>query len=573
MVTKKPHTLPILILSLGIGIILVSTYFVSLEVTLGFFEWLIYTGCIISAGSVFLYIREMSSDELKVSVNEKKLSEEKGKIKQDKLKLQSELSLIENKEKAVWEKLMLYQQFTEFHDGFDWHLNDNPDSSHEKEVANLLDERIKVFFDKITHNQYEVNGEFNGELLRRDIIELVESIARIYHPDSKNPLLETSVEDLLKALNRLSLQLIVFFEQLPIDIKKYSLQKTYDYIQKGAKAYDYYKVAEPFLTYTKYVTPFARIAVGVNPIASFVSTAVMEGGKHLVKKGSEMYALNLLHDIIGIIANQTTNIYCKDYRYRNKHWLYAVELVEIIHSLPINQAILSKTLKQISGLIFMSEYDRIFIYRCIIDGKSADPGKCDISLLNAEEKKEITTKLTAFIEKNIVSETTILDFDKVKLWRSNIEKRLGVVINLSIDKDDSVLLQSCLYSKSAESKIKPALAKFLVGFMEEEEKTHFLYTDIYIPNSDDEKLKLWLVGTNKRLLLLSEKDNTFKPLWFYKQEGKFSLERIKNRIADDCQVSGGNWLDDSKSVSFIISGKTMGSFDNYFYCLKNYKHG
>ena len=94
----------------------------------------------------------------------------------------------------------------------------------------------------------------------------MESVARIYKPDSEHPLLETSVERLLRAVNHASVQMLVHLEQLPLDVKSYNLRETYQYIRSGTKYYGYYKKVEPYWTYARPLYHLGRLAMGTNPI-------------------------------------------------------------------------------------------------------------------------------------------------------------------------------------------------------------------------------------------------------------------------------------------------------------------
>lgn len=92
-------------------------------------------------------------------------------------------------------------------------------------------------------------------------------IAQVYQPQLENPLLSTSPEQIARALNRIGLHLLVVMDQLPLDLKSYNIQKTYDTIRHAITTYGAYKKASPYLDWASKGLYLGRMVTSTNPIA------------------------------------------------------------------------------------------------------------------------------------------------------------------------------------------------------------------------------------------------------------------------------------------------------------------
>ncbi|RLA24793.1 MAG: hypothetical protein DRQ62_04385 [Gammaproteobacteria bacterium] len=582
---KTIRNIFVFLLFLGLILIFGATLFVSKGGLLEQWEWVIYACTfVVFVSSVFIiFFAQKSSESLKLDCREREIDEAEEELQQARKEYQAKFELLAQRENEVKQKLLQYQQYIEFPDEQQWHNQENNDI-FDAEIAQLLHDKAKVVFDNIASKKYIENNSFKHELLLEEFVDLIESVARIHHPDSQNPILETSVENLLRSLNRLSMQLLVYIDSSPINIKEYNLRTTYSYIQQSVTVYGYYKKAEPFLSFA---APVLRIGMAANPVIGIAQTVAIEAGKQVAKKGSEKYALNLLHDVIEIIGEQATTIFGDEsFRYRCKHWIYAVELTEIIcYFAPVQQGTLAKALKIVTALSMRSEYDRIFIYHCMAQGKSAGPDRFKHDFFSQEDKQEIVNKLSDFVENTVFKDENEQAEKRLIAWREKIESRFGIEIQLNIDKSDSDYLRTTLWSSSPEKKIKPFLARYILKIMDKAETPQFIYTDIYFAESLKaeasiralEDCRLWLIGSNQRFILLAvnKKDEVFL-VWEYSegQKEQLSLERVSRVVADDCRMSGGVWLemvDTKKAPEFIIEGRNIGSYDNYFQVLNGFK--
>ncbi|NCF88214.1 MAG: hypothetical protein GWQ08_22280, partial [Verrucomicrobiaceae bacterium] len=92
----------------------------------------------------------------------------------------------------------------------------------EREAAVLAFCKVESerLFNKVIENGYVVDGTLQPEEIYKDVMHLFDGVARIYQPNSDQPLLETSMEQVLRFLHNVSLQLLVQLEQLPMDVKR-----------------------------------------------------------------------------------------------------------------------------------------------------------------------------------------------------------------------------------------------------------------------------------------------------------------------------------------------------------------
>lgn len=576
---KHIYKLSIFLLFLSLFLIVSSIFVLSETQVLGDWEWVIYASSfvILVSGIVIATCRLQSSEHLQLQYQQRKINEQTEVLQLQQKEFQQRLLELTQKENEVKQKILHYQQYIEFPGDESWQ-DEVTKTYFDDEIAQILHAQAKVIFDKIINKKYIENDSINNELILKDIVDLIESVARVHHPDSQNPLLETSIENLFRSLNRLSLQLLVLLDSFPVNIKEYNLRKTYFYIQKSTLTFAYYKKAEPFLSFA---TPMLRVGLVVaNPVLGLAQTAAIEAGKQVIKKSSEKYALNLLHDVIAIIGEQATTIFGdSSLRYRSKHWIYALELTEIsYHFNPIKPEALTKAMKIISGLLMRSEYDRIFLYHCLAQGRSANPDSYANDFMSTDDKQQLADKLSEFIGDYIYQGSHQENVKKIINWRKKTEQRLGAEILLKLDKNDAEYLKNRLSSGSPEKKIKPFLARYILTIMQEEEIPQFIYTDIDIAADFpilQEKV-LWLIVSNKRLLLLSavDKQQSSELLWIYdfKQNKPLLIHRLNRVVADDCRVTGGLWQSELQlegEPEFILKGRNIGSYESYFRALED----
>ncbi len=298
----------------------------------------------------------------------------------------------------------------------------------DRAVVVLLEKRTQDLFEKIKTNAYGAGGEFQRDRFLEDIVGLVEAVARIYHPDSRRPLLETSIERLLRAVNRISLQLLLLLEGLPLDIPSHNLQTTYETVRKGVRAYGVYRSAAPYLSAARPVYYLGRYAIGAAPMTLGAGWALSElfkkGAKRLSTNMANRYALGLLRDGVRIIGGEAAGVFGGDYRYRDPHWIYGAELTELLAAAPPSAAPFRAALAEINGLSLRNEYDRIFLYRCLAAGQSALPERFAVpDTLDMAQRADIAARLERFHRRHLRDSGGDLSG-----WRRDAEGRLGVRI-------------------------------------------------------------------------------------------------------------------------------------------------
>ena len=320
-------------------------------------------------------------------------------------------------------------------------------------VLALMREQSELLFRNLLDNVYVIDGQFDRKRLGDDLITLVDSVARVYQPDSEQPLLETSVEQLLRAVNRFSVQLLVHLDQLPLDVKTYNLRETYQYVRSAAKYYGYYKRVEPYWNYARPVFHLGRLAMGANPITLGVGWAVTE----LLKQGSvsyaHSYALRLFHDTVRIIGNEAAGIFGGDYRHRELSWIYGAELVHATCTFQIDQASLQAAMQEVTALPLRSEYDRIFLFGCLSQNKSPNPDRFHaVNFLAVSDRQQIAGQLEKFARQHQFEGES--GFPK---WKTRLESRLGVQLQIGSKNPD---IESAQEAKNAIR----SLASFLIQF-------------------------------------------------------------------------------------------------------------
>ncbi len=399
----------------------------------------------------FRFYRKIKSVELESEAHAKELAalkvriqEEREIFEQTKRALEQELEQrigeLEKKEREFRERLLTYHAWLEFPSlpsmdtdkDTSYAISDASElAQKDKEVRDLLDEQVKDLFENLINNRYSKNGTFQWEMLRAVLADLITSIAQIYIPDARQPLLETSIEDLLRAGNRMSLQILLTLDQLPLNLKTYNLQDVYEYVRQSTKAYKTFKAAEPYLTYARPLLYLGRMTMGTNPITLGVGWAAQEiikkGAKSAITHYSNRYAMTLLHDFLGIIGTEAAGIYGGDYRHRDPNWIYGTELAHLISLFPHSQDTLRAGLKKIDVLQLRSEYDRLFLYRCIIAHQSANPERYSVNRqITYKETKIIARRLEDFFS-DYLSGCNPKQADK---WKKDAQKRLNIQLKL-----------------------------------------------------------------------------------------------------------------------------------------------
>lgn len=100
----------------------------------------------------------------------------------------------------------LSSRFARFHEFLEYPVNDlhtglTADNLEQlgvqdRAVRQLLEQEAERVYEKIRNNGYVADGRVHLESIRDEALQLIRRVAQIYRPDSENPLLEVSLEQL-----------------------------------------------------------------------------------------------------------------------------------------------------------------------------------------------------------------------------------------------------------------------------------------------------------------------------------------------------------------------------------------
>ncbi|MFL2871318.1 MAG: hypothetical protein ACJZ8O_11300 [Pirellulaceae bacterium] len=331
------------------------------------------------------------------------------------------------REQRLTEKLVTYHSWAEFPEPVDVSIEGEQVTAGElaekdAETLDLLNEETQRIFDAILANRYSTDGQVQLELLRDEAMGLANRVARIYQPDSKAPLLETSSEQILVAAGRICIQMMVAVDELPLNVKQMNIQSLYSYVKTAVNAYGVYRKAQPYMNYASAAFYASRFASGVNPVASGAMWLLQSIGKKaassITSKYFNRHAMALLSNVIHAIGFEAAQIYGGDFRHRDPNWFYGMELVELHYAYPLQGESLNEALNVIGALQLRSEYDRIFLFRQLAASASCDPGKYKaVEVLSEEQRERIMSDLTEFATLHVTAE----GFSQ---WQADVVERL-----------------------------------------------------------------------------------------------------------------------------------------------------
>ena len=339
----------------------------------------------------------------------------------------------------------------------------------DEELDKLIREQAELLFQKVKSNEYHPNNPEDRKLFAQHMLTFIENIALVYRPESKRPLLETSIHQLLKAVNRTSLQLLTYLDQLPLDVKEYNINKTYGYVQTATKAYSVYKNATDYWDKLSPAYYLGRVALGANPMTLALlwlgGKVATSQGKRLFTKYGEQYALGLLNEVVKTVGQETANIYDANYRYRDAYWIYGVELTELLSKFPFSPEALQAAIQELSALQLRSEYDRIYLYRQLAQRKTAltSSNSKHHQVLSDAERETLAKRLEKFYQQNIFS-PSINEQDR---WIEQITNRLGIQLRIpavrleaSLQEQTMRCVTSCMtYIKDVKNINNPKVIK------------------------------------------------------------------------------------------------------------------
>src|SRR5581483_11203487 len=85
--------------------------------------------------------------------------------------------------------------------------------------------------------------------------------------------------------------------------------------------------------------------------------------------------------------------------------------------------------REIGALELRSEYDRIFLYRCLANRKSAGPQRyAAATVLTMDERRAIATRLERFLEAFVHGKSS----ERIGRWKAAAEQRLGIKLSIAL---------------------------------------------------------------------------------------------------------------------------------------------
>ncbi len=360
----------------------------------------------------------------------------------------------------------LVSRFARFHEFLEYPIEDvhaeresgelQKLTEQDRQVRQLLDTEAERVYEKIRRNGYTVEGRVDALAIRDEALGLIKQVAKIYKPGCEFPLLETSFEQLARAASRICLHTLVLLEQLPVNVQRYNINTLYGYFRKAVVGYGVYQKATPWLSYLSRGIYAGRMVATTNPAtlgAWWLATELgKRGAQKVVENVVDRQAIAVLHDLVTIIGVEAAGIYGTGFRQRDAAWMLGTELVELIHAFPASAECLKYGLQQVTALPLKSEYDRIYLYRCLADHRSAGLHLADSAMLSRDEREAIARHLEKFFVEHIHGAND----SNVKRWREGFENRFD--LRLKLDRIDKHL------SSSKEQQLALAMSS-LIAFL------------------------------------------------------------------------------------------------------------
>ena len=347
--------------------------------------------------------------------------------------IRQEARRLDSRRAEIEKVLLAYGEWMEFPDfeeiqKVEWATTER--SAQDAEVAALMERQADRVLERVSEGYYWEEGQLQTRALLLDFGEFVESIAGIYNPESERAILETNLGELLKSVNRVSLQVILLLEEIPLlDLKDWNLRQVTDKIRTASKVAKKYEDLQPILNPVRYLWQGSKFLLASNPLlaAGWIagSNLIWKGGKKIGKRSLDGYLLSLVRQVLGIIAWETASIYDRTSRFRDPEWVYGVELAHLVSEFPLERESLRAALRELGALSLRSSYDRIFLYRCVAQHVSPKPERfIQADLMTEDTRKEIVESLTEFF-REYVGDTRE---KKVARWRKDLAKRLEVQV-------------------------------------------------------------------------------------------------------------------------------------------------
>jgi hypothetical protein len=302
----------------------------------------------------------------------------------------------------------------------------------DRKLMALIEEESQRAFDRVLANRYAAEHGVNSQLILEDIRAFVEEVARLYRPDTEDPLFETEIELIAKSLSSTALHLLVVVDGLPINLKSYNTATVYRLIRRGASYYGTYKAFRPYLEHSLNVLQAARLALGMNPVAVGTAWAAgklaTHGARAIGERVLQQRALQLLNDIVRVIGFEAAMMYGGDFRHRDANWVLGALLVNLEVRRGDDLAGRDAALVTLCNLALRHEFDRIRLLNHLAKHKKIDVMKVRPQIIMTRMEREDTAAvLLEHCQKTGVN----FDDDQIRQWLGNVEAVLDTRLDVS----------------------------------------------------------------------------------------------------------------------------------------------
>ena len=352
---------------------------------------------------------------------------------------------LDQQRRRLSDQTLRYREFLEYpqEDSSDdsEELSETELSACDRQVNQLLEQEAARVYEKIRVDGYRFNGQLDAAMIRQEAFGVIQRVAQIYSPHSANPLLETSFDQLARASSRLCLQALVLVEQLPLNVQHYTIAELYDYVRKAVSAWGTWQTVSPWMTRLSRGMYAGRLAASSSPATLgawwLASELGRRGTKKLVENYVDQRAVAFFNDAVRLIGNEVACVYGPGIRQRDAAWAYGAELTELHYRFPPSRDSLQASLREVTGLPLRSEYDRIYLYRCLAEHKPSGLRLTDPTVLTRNERESIAERLEGFFQ-NHTHGARDSDVDQ---WRHSVEEHLDLKLNLNSGESEAITPQ------------------------------------------------------------------------------------------------------------------------------------
>jgi hypothetical protein len=379
------------------------------------------------------------TDGMQLEVEREKLAQERTELERLQQEIEQQLDQraeqLNSREVALTDRLVQFQEWNEYPQPDDGsrEMATAPALLVEQDqrVIEILDDEAKLVYSRLKDGYYNPEGTLNPDLMRDQVIDLVTRVAKVYRPDAENPLMETSVDQMLRAGSRACLHLLIVLDRLPLNLHEETLSTLHSYVRNAIKAWEAYSAAEPYLNHVGKAWYAGRYLAGASPLTMGITWALTEIGKRgaaaIGKKIVDEQAVALIGDVVRIVGFEVASVFSGDFRHRSPDWVFGSELTNLMSRYPVSRENLAHSLREVGSLSLRNEYDRMFLYRCLSAHRSAAPLVDAREVLPAEQRQDISRRLEKFYQDFIHGRTK----RRLDSWQEGVEERLGVPLEIA----------------------------------------------------------------------------------------------------------------------------------------------